>query len=208
MLTPVPVPRLWPGATVACLASGPSLTRADVALVRAQGLPTIVVNTTYQMAPWADVLYACDAKWWAWQQGAPGFRGRSRFTLEAARWPGLQRLGKGTETGLSLDPLKLCTGSNSGYQAINLAVLLGAQRILLLGYDMAPAADGRQHWHPDHPDRVRSPYQKFRQVFPTLVEPLRAAGVEVVNCSRRTALTCFPQQDLAAALPTRQAVSA
>jgi len=85
MLTPVPVPRLWPGATVACLASGPSLTRADVALVRAQGLPTIVVNTTYQMAPWADVLYACDAKWWAWQQGAPGFRGQLHQPVHLVR---------------------------------------------------------------------------------------------------------------------------
>ncbi len=28
--------------------------------------------------------------------------------------------------------------------------------------------------------------------FPTLIEPLKARGVEVVNCTPGSALTCFP----------------
>jgi len=47
---------------------------------------------------------------------------------------------------------------------------------------------------------VRSPYQTFQSAYPTLVEPLRAAGVEVLNCSRETALTCFPRVALVDAL--------
>ena len=57
----------------------------------------------------------------------------------------------GHGTGLSLDPDKLVTGHNSGFQALNLAVLAGARRILLLGYDGKAGQDGRTHWSGGHP---------------------------------------------------------
>jgi hypothetical protein len=187
------VPRLWDGETVVCIASGPSLTPEDVEAVRGRAR-VIVVNTSYQIAPWADVLYAADAKWWKWHRGAPTFAGRKySITKESARWPGVVVLARGASSGLSHDPSRLCLGANGGYQAINLAVLLGASRIVLLGYDMAIGLDGKEHWHADHPNPTRSPYQTFRAAYPTLVEPLTAAGVEVINCSRRTALNCFPR---------------
>jgi len=112
-------------------------------------------------------------------------------------WTVLQNTGT---TGLELDPTGLRTGINSGYQAINLAVHLGASRIILLGYDMGP--DGtRDHWFGEHPDGQPSPYPQMREYFETLVEPLQAIGVTVINCSRRTALTAFPcvplEQELA-----------
>ena len=40
------VPRLWPGATVAILASGPSMNQAVADRVRAAGLPAIAINDT------------------------------------------------------------------------------------------------------------------------------------------------------------------
>lgn len=187
------MPRLWPNETVVCVASGPSLTVEDVEAVRGRAR-VIVVNTSYQRALWADALYAADAKWWKWHQGAPDFPGLKYSVMkDAGHWPHVVVLGRGASTGLSNDPSRLCLGANSGYQAINLAVLLGASRIVLLGYDMAVGEGGRQHWHPDHPTRARSPYQTFQAAFPTLVAPLDAAGVEVINCSRQTALTCFPR---------------
>lgn len=195
------VPRLWTNETVVCIASGPSLTQADVDAVRGRAR-VIVVNTSYQLAPWADVLYAADAKWWRWHKGAPTFAGlKYSLMKDAARWPGVVVLTRGASTGLSLDPARLCLGANSGYQAINLAVLLGASRVVLLGYDMAPGSGGRQHWHPDHPVKSRSPYQTFQAAFPTLVEPLAAAHVEVINCSRQTAVTCFPRAEITDLFP-------
>jgi hypothetical protein len=115
-------------------------------------------------------------------------------------------LKNGGMMGLSTDPTALRTGRNSGYQAVNLAVLLGAARIILLGYDMGIGADGRKHWHPDHPndtDRaeiVASRYASFRRMFDTIADPLAALGVEVLNCSRHTALTCFQRRGLEAVL--------
>jgi hypothetical protein len=194
------VPRAWPNSTVVCLASGPSLTREDVDYVRGKA-KVIAVNTSYQLAPWADCLYSADSKWWSWYKGAPDFAGL-KYTLEqqATRWPGVQCLRRTGAVGLETDPTGLKTGSNSGYQAIGLGVHLGASRIILLGYDMQRGPKGEQHWHPDHPDRARSEFPNFIRKFETLVAPLQRANVTVINCSRRTALKCFPCQSLELAL--------
>lgn len=207
------VPRLWQNATAVCVAAGPSLTKADVEYVRGRA-KVIVVNRSIELAPWADVWYACDARFWKWvARGEGDWRSAKAIAeqyhgpcyslaLESKRWrPDVKVLSKGTSHGLSLDPAKLCLGGNSGYQAINLAVLMGATRILLLGYDMGVDSKGRQHWHADHPNKMRSPYQTFLQGYPTLVEPLKKAGIEVVNCSRDTRIKCFPRLTIEQALP-------
>lgn len=194
------VPRLWPGETVVCIASGPSLTTEDVELVRGKAR-VIVVNRSVDMVPWADVLYCADVRMWKWLNGARDFAGlKFAVTKECAKYPGVKVIGRGASHGLSLDPSKLCLGGNSGYQAVNLAVLMGAVRILLLGYDMRVGPKGKQHWHADHPMTQRSPYVTFQAAYPTLVGPLKAAGVEVINCSRETALKCFPRMTIQQAL--------
>jgi hypothetical protein len=197
------VEKLWPGETFVCIASGPSLTRADCDFVRGKAR-VIVINNSYQLATWADVLYACDWRWWMWHKGAPGFEGL-KYSLQrkASEW-GAQVLKRGPAPGLSDDPRTLNLGANSGYQAVNLAVHLGAARIILLGYDMQPSATGELHWHKDHPIRTENLYRTFRKHFLTLVEPLQARGITVVNCTRRTALEAFPCQPLETVFTTRE----
>lgn len=193
---PARVPRLWPGGTVACLGTGPSLVAADIELLRGRVEGVIAINDAYRLAPWADVLYACDAKWWYWHKGMPEFQGL-KFSVDpvARHYPGVTILRKTGDAGLELDPTAVRTGRNSGYQAINLAVHLGATRVLLLGYDMKG-----DHFFGHHPDNSKPPFAICLQRFATLVEPLKAAGVTVINCSRSTALTCFPHRSLEDAL--------
>jgi hypothetical protein len=196
----VAVPQAWPGQTVVILATGPSLTVDDVEACRGRAR-VIAINDAYTLAPWADALYACDAKWWHWHRGVPTFTGpkwslhHSAWTKYETAYPDVQRLRNTGAAGLELDPTGLRSGRNSGYQAINLAVHYGAQRIVLLGYDMQPSG-GRSHFFGEHPNGQQSPYGMFKQQFATIVKPLAKAGVEVVNCTRRTALLCFPQAPL------------
>lgn len=191
------VPRLWPNSTIVCIASGPSLTPADVDFVRGKAR-VVVVNTSYKLAPWADVLYACDSRWWKWHSGAKDFRGL-KFTLTSPVYSGVQLLKNTGPAGLERKPHGLRTGRNSGYQAVNLAVHLGAVRVVLLGYDMQRTG-GKEHWHANHPSRMHSPLAQFRESFATMVDPLKKAGVTVVNATRETALTCFPRVPLEEAL--------
>lgn len=189
-----------------CLGSGPSLSEADVLSCRGRAM-VIAINTTYTMAPWAEFLFAADLHWWVQHKGAPDFLGHkvgldSRTT---ERFPDVRILRQAGKMGLSLDPEALCTGDNSGYAAINFAaVVLQAKRILLLGYDMHPAPNGRHHWHPEHVGNKHSNYQKCLQHFETLKEPLTRLGVSVLNCTRSSSLNTFPRLSLEAAwkLPT------
>lgn len=193
-----PVPRLWPGSTCVILGGGPSLTReqADYARARAK---VIAVNNAWELG--ADLLYACDWKWWATYR--PAFRGLKVTQDARVTYPGVVRVPSVTAPGLSLDPLRTHQGMNGGYQAINLAVLLGASRIVLLGFDMR-AIDGRRHWHPDHPPGMNNPpferFQVWLRQFRTMLPDLKRAGVEVVNATPGSALDCFPMAPLEAAL--------
>lgn len=96
--------------------------------------------------------------------------------------------------GLSLDPLRIHQGSNSGYQALNLAVLFGAIRILLIGFDMKLSETGRRHWFGNHPGKMNkaSHYDQFIRAFYTTTADLKRAGVEVLNCTPGSALDAFP----------------
>lgn len=199
------VARLWPQSTIVCLGCGPSLTQADVDYVRGQAR-VIAINDAVQLAPWADVLYACDSKWWGWathkdskkpaalRLAVKQFAGL-RYALDpnASLHRGVQVLKKGKTNGLALSADTLNTGMNSGHQAINLAYHLGAARIVLLGYDLQRGPKGQSHFFGEHPDRVRPPLHRYAEHFPSLVEPLKQAGVQIVNCSRSTSITCFPK---------------
>ncbi len=202
----ITVPRLWPNSTIVCVATGPSVTAEDVDYC-CDKAKVIAINDAYKLALWADVLYACDAKWWRWAHTDKGrhptfaqFKGL-KYGLMAGvgQWPGVQRLKHTGADGLERHPAAIRHGSNSGYQAINLAMHFGAKRILLLGYDMG--ATGRKHFHGNHPDGSAPPFASCLRHFATLVSPLKAAGVEVINCTRKTALTVFPQMSIQQALP-------
>jgi hypothetical protein len=106
--------------------------------------------------------------------------------------------------GLSRDPTGLRNGRNSGYQAVNLAFLYGASRIVLLGYDMQRWG-GKTHFFGDHKHAAsRPPFDQFRRQFASLVKPLAKSGVTVINATRHSVLTCFPKQPLREALAARE----
>lgn len=189
---------------------GPSLTAADLERCRGRAR-VIVVNDAYRLAPWADLLYAGDRQWWwAHWDSAGAFAGPKVGLLTAGREPPdfrrpvLLLRSTGPE-GLELDPSRgIRTGGNSGHQAVNLAVHLGAKRLVLLGFDMQ-AVNGRAHWHGDHGNGLGNPRQlhfdRWRSSAAGLAKALKAAGIEAVNCSRATALTSFTRAALEEVLP-------
>lgn len=203
------IDRAWPGSTIVCIATGPSLTREDVEACRDKAR-VVVVNDAHRLAPWADALWATDGSWWNHHRGVPTFTGlKYGITVPVGKWPGVQVITNTGTTGLERKPTGVRTGQNSGYAAINAAVHLGARRILLLGYDMGRRPGEPSHFFGDHPKTLQrnAPYAAFAENFVSLVDPLAALGITVINCSRRTALTCFPQASLAQALDPQEAVA-
>jgi len=164
--------------------------------VRARGLPSIAVNTTARLAPWADIVYAADEDFWRfnrWAMELPGLKvGMCSFpgVHEIAISRRTEERGEDRHNGFDPDPSRLRTGGNSGYQALQIAVHAGASRVLLFGFDM-----GGSHWHGEHPQPLRNThpdqYAKWIARFRELAPLLLALRVDVVNCSPDSALECF-----------------
>ena len=180
----------------------------------------IAINDAYLIAPFADINYFADFGWWQWHsEGRPKpalglsavdvalrfrkFRGQ-KCTIEptglSVADPEVFMLHKYGSEGLSPQPNALVTGLNSGFQSINLAVLAGARRILLYGYDMRLPAAGPSHWFGDHPTGRGPDPSIYASTFKTMLPDLARLGVDVVNCTPGSALKAFRMSTLEAEL--------
>ena len=210
---------VWRGETVVCIASGPSVTSTSLVGV-SQKARSIAVNDTYLIAPWADICYFADARWHDWhthgvakpELGLSAEDVARRFREFAGQKVTIENTGMsvqdprvfilrnytqvGQPEGLSAVPNGLHTGSNSGYQAINLAVLAGARRVLLVGYDMR-FVNGKTHFHGGHPSKhPEDVYLRYARRFNNIVPAARALGIEIINCTPGSAVKAFPFGDL------------
>ena len=195
--SPWRVPLEWEGQTAVVIGGGPSLTAEAVAFVRDKA-KVIAVNDAYRLAPWAHVLYACDLKWWTWHPEAVAFAGLkvTHSKIAAQDFAGLRWMPCDSRApGLSTNAEKLHCGKNSGYQAVNLAYLLGARRIVLLGFDMR-RINNAGHWFGEHPDRIRSSYGPWLKTFETVAAQCAELGLTIINATPGSALRCFPQQSI------------
>ncbi len=194
----------WPGATVVILASGPSLSIAQCDAVRAwrqqaANRRVIAINTTFRRAPWADVLYACDAPWWRLHHAEVTATVRSELWTqdkEATRAFAVRHIESAALPGLGRRPGLIHQGGNSGYQAINLASQAGVAKIILLGYDMHGT-----HWHGRYenglPNTAPHLFETWIANAKLLAADLAKDGIEVVNCTEGSALPWFTKASLA-----------
>lgn len=200
----ITIRREWEGQTAAIFASGPSMSAAIAEQCREQQLRTIAINNqAMDCAPWADIIYGSDLKWWLhyWPVVAklPG----RKISVEIGKpLQGVEYLRPSSQV-FDERPCYLSTGANSGYAALCLAAKLGASRILLFGYDMGPR-NGRFRRH-EYPARLNSRprFADWLPRFARLAPVLKSRGVDVINCTAGSSLTCFPFQN--AATPIQQA---
>lgn len=148
------------------------------------------------------MLYGCDEKWWDSQAGCMDFAGEKFSTHDkestsndkekAAEKYDLCLVKGSPGAGFSLDPSVINYGDNSGFQGLNLAILFGSPYIVLVGFDMR-IVSGKSHFFGDHPQGLfqRKEYESFARKFVPAPE-----GVEIVNATPGSALTCYPMTEL------------
>lgn len=190
----------WSGQAAAIVASGGSANAADVALLRGR-VRVAVVNRSWELAPWADLLYGADARFWHCYPAAREFAGlRVSADADVPKQWGVQTVTvRGEHAMLTETPGTIGHGGNSGFQAVNLVAQFGAPVLLLLGLDYRG-----EHWHPAHPAPLRNPrpqsFDKWRARLDAQAARLRALGVMVINCSPTSALTAYEKMPVADAL--------
>lgn len=168
--------------TFAVLATGPSMSQELADYVRGK-CKVVAVSDAYKLAPWADALVSNDRNWWDNNIAARQFAGR-RFASVALPG-GVEALPRVGVFG---------GGLNSGLQGMRAAELLGAKRILLLGFDMAGT-----HYFGPHPAPLKNTTAKR---FVKHIEQFNKwSGCPVINCTPRSALKRFPMSTIEIQLP-------
>lgn len=168
-----------------CIGSGPSLTVEDCDRAATVADWMVACNDSFRAATWAHAIYAGDFAWW------------DKHYREVP-----ERLERWTCSESAAQRFRLhyhrCSHGlwNSGQRAIQLAIAKGYQRILLLGYDCDVSRG--THWHGDHagknPDATRA--RQWQDQFASI----ERGSVDIINCSRETALRAFPIMTLEAAI--------
>lgn len=146
------------------------------------------------------MLYAADARFWDTYADEifPNFRGECWSVSEQAmKKYGTYWIRHCRNRGFNVNPDTINGGGNSGFQGIHLAATFGAKKIVLLGFDMQRTG-GKEHWHGKHKGRLPNGqgFANWIEQMGPLAKDLEKRGVEVVNCSRATALKCFPLRRL------------
>jgi hypothetical protein len=212
--TPEP---LFLGQTVFCIASGPSLTQADCDKIK--GRRAIVVNTSYKLAPWADVLFFTDTGWYLerkeivknWPGLVVSYSRQAKRELDdpihgrtVPRILRVKGIGDpsfpprlpGMPKRLGFPPVgspEIQVGRNSGNSAVSLAIAMGANKVVLLGYD-CQLVNGKEHFHSEYSGpRDLGLYQnEYLRAFNGWNEAARNSGVEILNATHGSAITEFP----------------
>lgn len=186
----------WRGSVCAVVASGESAT--PEALEKLKGrCRVIVVNNSFRLAPWADVLYAADSQWWDCHRDAYAFGGL-KITSHAtwAKRFGLKFVEVELVHAFKFERTSVLPHmGNSGARAINLAIQFGVKRILGIGLDFRGG-----HWHGPHPLPLNNPMPQRLETWRGRLDaqaPLLAKnGIEFVVCSDKSALTAYRKDDV------------
>lgn len=197
---------LWSGRRCFVLGSGPSMKVFDYSQLK--GELVIGINRSFkEFEP--SILLSMDKQFYQWEMwGKYGPDERQRFLdlicekvlvrngavdsgffgeMTLIKRAGMKEVSKSLSDGLT-------TGSNSGTCALGLAILLGANPIYLLGFDMKDAEDGSTHCHNGHPNKPKCAkgdnYKRFLRHLKNYAPQMKKMS-NIINLNPDSALRDF-----------------
>jgi len=137
---------MWTGERCYILGGGPSLKNVDVD--RLKGFHVIAINNAFKLGDWIEFMFYGHCGFGLWHgEALSGFLGHKLTTcvyqVDLKFVPKVLKYRRGF--GLSFNPTQVMWNLSSGACAVNVATLLGATEIVLLGYDMRRIA-GQNNW--------------------------------------------------------------
>jgi hypothetical protein len=195
---------IWYGQDVFIIGGGSSLKGFDWNLVKSEC--TIGCNNAFQLGP--EVCKICifgDIKWFKkFEKELVGYASEEKGGIVFTNSPHLQHTKvpwiwtmPRKSRGLYVDALGW--NNNTGASAINLALLLGAKRIFLLGFDMHLSVEGQVNWHPNNLDKPSEKvFAKHLEGFIKVAADLKRdfPGREVINITKDSSLAVFQKVDI------------
>jgi len=217
------IPNMWEGGECWIIGGGPSMPRQfgvpeDIIntvqngessleayspyLSAIHGRHVIAVNMAFRLGRWVDIMLYGDGKfYWDNWQDLLHFPNQ-KYTCNPNTAPGkpgvynvkyVARDG-GHPMGITKKKDMVSWNKHTGGAAINVAYHLGVKRILLLGFDMKLAENGKQHWHglyasAKNPRPTRAlPFSRHLPSFKYISQDAKRLGLEILNVSPDSAI--------------------
>lgn len=185
--------KVWEGQEVFVVGGAESLKKFNWDLLKP--LRTIGCNDAYLHG--TDICIFGDKRWFDLHQKRLAEYNGIVFTncpqVQKSKIPWLWCIGremKGLHNGA------LGWNGNTGASAINLALILGAAKIYLLGFDMKLSVNGESNWHKNNLNKPNAGvYSGFLKKFKCVAENLRKkySEVQVINVTDDSDLNEFPK---------------
>lgn len=176
------------------IGGGPSLVDFDWNLLKCR--KTIGCNAAFKLGEEiCDMVFFSDFAWF------------NKFHFQLAKYKGdivshcpslhsnkkpwlkmIRRVRKGLSTEA------VAFNGSSGASAINLALLLGAKKVYLLGFDCKCKDTTNPNWHSDVIEKLNPEvYNKFLEGFNDIAKALPSTypGAEIINVNDDSAIDCF-----------------
>jgi hypothetical protein len=195
----------WDGTDAYVIGGGTSLRHFDWDLIA--GKNTIGCNSAYILgAHIVKIILFADVLWWdkIGKKGTEGFGGRvvgcvpdHRFEHRQRACPWLLTFPRSEVCALGRKTLGFF--GNTGAMAINLALILGARRVFLLGFDMMMGPDRQPNFHNLRYERGNADsYPRFLRLMAPMPGQLKKVfpGREVWNVTNNSRLDLFPKATL------------
>ena len=204
----------WKGERCFIIGGGPSVN--DFNLSSLNGEKVIAVNRAFEIVD-ADIIYAYDARLWGWIETEEiGKESKEKFNKSKALkiWNGganaplpedIVVAKPISRPGMSSDFEEgIGSGTNSGFGALNIALLLGCSEIYLIGFDFYG-----DNWHDGYPmgSDEGAAHGYHMQCYQEHSEEIKAMGAKIINCNPRSNLDCFEFGELPEDLKAKTTVS-
>ena len=210
------VEKIWEGETAFVIGGGPSL-KLSAGLHIDDINPYIIfpaisehlkpihnqnivgANSAFKLGDWVDITFFGDSRWFGWNQDAllhySGTIVTCQKTFDNPHNIEVKKLMKDQRNGLTTKNDSICWNRSSGGAAINLATLLGAKRIILLGFDMQ-LVNETANFHNEYPvrrKRPKGPYDIFLKPMIAIKKDADRQGIEILNATSNSKLNTFPR---------------
>lgn len=165
----------------------------------------IGINVAYLIGDWLDMVFFGDNNFFLQHmQGLADYPGlKVSCSPVTIKHPWVKYLPRDTKKrrGISSNNRSVSWNHNSGAAAISVAAYTGANRIILLGFDMKLNNDKRQHWHDvykrgvyDDPNKLKKlPFYRHLAGFKFIAQDAARMGIEIINASPNSAISDFPK---------------
>jgi len=188
--------KVWDGQDVFVIGGGSSLELFDWELLKDEN--TIGCNDAFKHGE--EICKICifgDVKWFkTFERELSRYKGIVFTNSPSLQKTNLPWLWTMIRRGSGLYKDSLGWNGNTGATAVNLALLLGAKRIFLLGFDMHLSKNKKANWHENRLNKPNaSIYDKFLRGFGKLAIDLKKKfpDVEIINITDDSSLNLFPK---------------